>query len=128
MKKTFWLAVTVVALAASGFIGCSTAPDQVGRPLRIEVSGIPSETFTTSYNFRGLTGSVSNTAFPQPKTVLEGTVVGDGSVEIRKQDPAQNLTVDVYESDRHPIHLIVPPGSSTGKAVRKGNSWHAEAF
>jgi hypothetical protein len=128
MRKTFWLAVTVVALAASSFFGCSTPDEMVARPLRIEVSGTPAKTFTTSYNFKGLNGSVSNTAFPQPKTVVQGSVVGDGSVEIRKQDPAQNLTVDVYESRSHPIHLVVPPGSSTGKVVRHGTSWHAEMF
>jgi hypothetical protein len=129
MRTNFWLAVTVVALCASCLISCSTPSDQeVGRPLRVEVSGTPAKTFTCSYNFRGLNGSVSNTAFPQAKTVLEGTVAGDGTVEIRKQDPAQNLTVDVYESAGHPIHLIVPPGSSRGKASRRGTSWHAEVF
>jgi hypothetical protein len=98
----------------------------MGRPLRIEVSGTPAKTFTTSYNFRGLNGSVSNPAFPQPKTVLQGIVAGDGTVEIRKQDPAQNLTVDVYDSDSHPIHLIVPPGSAVGKVERHGTDWHGE--
>jgi hypothetical protein len=96
--------------------------------MRIEVSGTPAKTFTVSYNFRGLNGNVSTTAFPQPKTVLEGPVAGDGTVEIRKQDAAQSLTVDVYESVGHPIHLIVPPGVFTGKVVRDGSSWHAEAF
>src|SRR5262249_47418041 len=129
MRKPLWFTVTVATFAASWFVSCSTSSDQVrGRPLRIDVSGTPAKTFTASYNFSGLKGSVSTAAFPQPKTVLEGTVAGDGTVEIRKQDPAQNLIIDVYESDSRPIHLIVPPGSSGGKAIRHGTSWQAEVF
>jgi hypothetical protein len=128
LEFSFWFVVSVVTFAASGMVGCSTPSDEVGRPMRIEVSGSTAKVFTLSYDFRGLKGSVSNAAFPEPKTVLEGPVAGDGTVEIKKADRAQGLTVDIYESGGHPVHLLIPPGSSTGKATRTGMSWQVEVF
>jgi hypothetical protein len=117
------LAFALVALA-----GCSAGPHPfiAGKQLKIEVSGTPAKTFTASYHFAGMKGSVATAASPEPKPVLEGTVAGDGMVEVKKEDPLQLLTLDIYEGKAHPVHLVVPSGRRSARAIRNGPGWHIE--
>jgi len=124
----FWL--SMLAGCLSLLVGCNAGNhSRLARTqLTISVSATDPVLFTASFDFGGLKGTVSTVASSIPTPVLERTIVGSGQMEISKQDASRQLTVDVYEGEDHPVHLVVPSGTKAARIVKRRSGWQVESL
>ncbi|HYE31459.1 MAG TPA: hypothetical protein VEH27_08530 [Methylomirabilota bacterium] len=110
----------IVFATASLLVGCSAA-----KPMRIEVSSPAATAFRAKYTFGQDTGTIATEAKSHGGASLEFPAQ-DGSVEVSKERPAEELQVRVFEGAKTVVDVKSPAGEKGLRASRTRGHWSTE--
>ena len=111
---------TFVLLLTFLFAGCA-----LQRQMRVQVNGPNASAFTAKYAFGLDSGTISTTADSNPGALIE-VPARDGSIEVTKATPDDEVTLEIFEGKERTLRVISKPGEKGVRAVRKNGGWSQE--
>jgi hypothetical protein len=110
----------LVLLLTFLFAGCA-----LQRQMRVHVNGQNASAFTAKYDFGLDSGTISTTAATNPGAIIEFPA-RDGSIEVTKDKPDDEVTLEIFEGKERTLRVISKPGEKGVRATRRAGGWTQE--